>query len=118
MLVPVATAYSLPQSYKIPVLMEVSCGSDSPYRSSGASLTYAHTTIVVLCAPGTEHEYFALVWVGSEMTYKATAFAGGHHSSWSGKFGVNECGVLTDNGVSLAHSDTGAGWTLIGCEEP
>jgi hypothetical protein len=117
MFVPMATAASPSQPGLVGVLMEVQCISTSSTASSGATLTYAHVTIVVLCPSGTEHGYSVFLLVGKDSAFKATAFAGNHHSSWSGKFGVNECGTVLDNAVGLAHSETYGEWTLVGCFE-
>jgi len=94
MLVPVAVASSTPtEPHTITVYAYVYCSSNSEGRqNSGASLNYLGTTLVVFCTPGNDHTAYGEWSVGVMYAFTATMFAGGHHYTITGKFGVNNCG--------------------------
>jgi len=100
LLVPVvaATSAPTPNVYGVWVYGWVECGSNGGSGlPSGASLHYAGLpTIAVTCIPGQSHEA-ALndgypVFIAGQPHYTATVFAGGHHYTERGTFGINDCG--------------------------
>jgi hypothetical protein len=89
MVLPVATVHAVTPNAEV----GVSCDSDSSVQT-GASVTFAGHSVVVLCSPGAEHEVNVCFVLSASGKFAATMTAGGLSFTHKGTYATSSGGYI------------------------